>query len=280
MNPVNLLFKLSIVFVLFLGFIATSLSQIKKQQDTPLLPSVQLRTEAGGFIGIGENIQSGILRTDTSCQCDYEDGRGFGFTIGGLYESEFTRRLFWGGALAFDLRSFWASFKQREQLNMNKDGNIYEVPAWFRYRADVNTWYLTLMPYLKYIPAKFMFLRLGFGSSFVLSSTLNHNKELLDRSGKISTGETISLRIDSTKSSDGINAKLYNGSLPDLNSMQFSLEPALGFNFLIGEKFRFSPVFQYSVPLTILTQNGQDVKLSSWRILFELRYDITPEEKF
>ncbi|TAL67557.1 MAG: hypothetical protein EPN82_13975 [Bacteroidetes bacterium] len=273
----KLLFRHFIVFVLFLIFTLTTFGQVKKKQDTPLLPTAQMHTEVGAFFGIGENIQSGIFKTDT-CKCDFVDGRGFGFTIGGLYESELVRNLFWGSALAFDLKSFWSSFKEREPIDFIKDSNKYQVPVWFRYKADASIWYMTLMPYLKYLPAKFMFLRLGLGASFVISSKLNFTKELLDRTGRISTGEIVNVRLDSSVSSDGIHATFINGELPKVNSTQLSLEPAIGFTFPIGEKFRFSPLFQYSVPFANITESGEKVKLSSWRLLLELRYDITPEE--
>jgi len=60
--------------------------------------------------------------------------------------------------------------------------------------------------------------------------------------------------------------------------LQFSLEPAIGFTFPLGEKLNFSPVFQYSIPLTKFSDSGTDIKISAWRIMLELRYDITPEE--
>ncbi|MCL5991824.1 MAG: hypothetical protein M1419_06950 [Bacteroidetes bacterium] len=272
----KLLFKLFIISFLFLIFVLSSNSQIKKKEDTPLLPTEQLRTEVGAFIGLGGNSQSGIFITD-SCKCDFDMGRGFGFTIGGLYESEIVKRLRWGGAIAFDIRSFWASYMERDLIEFYSDqlNRTVSVPVLFRHKAESHVFYLTLMPYIKYVPAKFIFFRFGFGGSFVLSSGLKHTQEILDETAKLSTGEIVKIEYQKV---GGRIATIEDGDFPAVNSLQFSLEPAIGLNFPLGEKLNFGPVFQYSIPLTKFSENGTDIKLSAWRILLEFRYDITPEE--
>jgi hypothetical protein len=166
---------------------------------------------------------------------------------------------------------------ERESIEFTsqQDGRKENVNVLFRHKSDVGVSYLTFMPFLKYIPAKFMFLRLGFGASFVLNSSLYHTKELLDETAKLSTGEIVQIEFEGI---DGKVATIEDGDFPQVNSMQFSLEPAIGLTFPLGKKLNFSPIFQYSVPLTKFSENGTDVKLSSWRIMLEFRYDITPEE--
>ncbi|MBI5324134.1 MAG: hypothetical protein HZB41_02450 [Ignavibacteriae bacterium] len=270
----KLLFRLLFFFFLLLIFINAVTAQIKKKEDTPLLPTEQLRSEVGGFIGFGSNNQSGIFSTD-SCDCKFMDGAGFGFTIGGLYESEIVKRMFWGGALALDMKSFWASYMEYEPVKLKSRPDTPVVPVLFRYKADSKIWYLTLMPYIKYVPAKFMFFRLGFGGSFVISSDMKHTKELLSETSRLNTGELVGIKyVD-------VEGRIYtidDTDFPKVNSLQLSLEPAIAFNFPIGQKFRLSPLFQYSIPLTKFSEQGTDVKLNSWRLMIELRYDITPDD--
>ncbi|OGU12402.1 MAG: hypothetical protein A2X61_04575 [Ignavibacteria bacterium GWB2_35_12] len=272
----KLLFKLFLASFLFFIFVLSTLGQIKKKEDTPLLPTEQIKTEVGVFIGLGGNSQSGIFITDT-CKCEFDKGRGFGFTIGGLYESEIIRRLRWGGALAFDIRSFWASYRENESIEFFSEqvGRKVNVPVHFRHKAESQVFYLTFMPYLKYVPSKFIFFRFGFGGSFVLGAGLKHTKEILDETARLSTGEIVKIEYEKI---GGKIATVEDGDFPAANSMQFSLEPAIGFTFPFGKKINFSPLFQYSIPLTKFSENGTDVKLSAWRIMLEFRYDITPEE--
>lgn len=272
----KLLLKIFVISFLFLFCISNSISQIKKKEDTPLVPTEQKRTEIGGFIGLGGNSQSGTYITD-ACQCEFDKGRGFGFTIGAIYESEIVRRLRWGGALAYDLRSFWASYMEREAIEYKSEinGRKENVNVLFRNRSDVGISFLTLMPFVKYLPSKFLFFRLGLGASLVLGSSQLHTKELLDKTAKLSTGEIVETYIPGV---DGNVATVEDGEFPQVNSLQFSMEPAIGLNFPLGEKLNFSPAFQYSIPLTKFSENGSDIKLSAWRIILEFKYDITPEE--
>jgi hypothetical protein len=269
---VKLLFKIFIALAFIALFITSAYSQKTFKRENPILPSEERKTEIGFFIGLGGNNQSGIFRTQ-GCQCDFINGTGFGLTIGGLYETEIIPRLRWGGALEYDLRSFTSSFREREPdtLRSQTTGAIEIVPVWFRYQVKSAISYLSIIPYLKYVPADFLFFRIGLSGSFVIGAGITQTKAALDETVPLSTGEIAKVTLPN-------GGLIYNGKFPSVNTFQYSLEPAIGLTFPFGKKLNFSPVFQYSIPLNNFTSSGDNVKISAWRILLEFRFVLKSEE--
>ncbi len=268
----KLLFKILIAAAFISLFITSAFSQKTFNRENPILPSEEKITEYGFYIGLGANNQSGIFKTEW-CNCEFQNGTGFGLTLGGIYETEFVRRLRWGAAIEYDMRSFTSSYMEREGIEFTSQttGIKETVPVLFRYKAKAGISYISLIPYLKYVPADFLFFRMGLGGSFVVGAGLTHTKDALDATVKLSTGEIASV-------SQPNGNLLYSGKFPGVNTFQYSLEPAIGLTFPIGERLNFSPVFQYSVPLSNFTTSGDNVKISGWRILLEFRFVDLPDK--
>ena len=106
----------------------------------------------------------------------------------------------------------------------------------------------------------------------MISSSLKHTKELLQNTAVLKTGEIVSVEILNS----GNIAEIRQTKAFASNSFQFSLEPALGFDFQIYDNYFLSPIFQYSIPFTKIADND-NFKVSSWRLFLELRYRFVNE---
>ncbi|MFA6571014.1 MAG: hypothetical protein WCT77_07230 [Bacteroidota bacterium] len=247
----------------------------QRNYSNPLEPQKpELKREWGFFLGLGGVKQSGTFLT-SNCNCEFSDGGGFDLILGGLFEQEVFYGLRAGIGAGFNLKTLNASYRERENVNLTSQttGKSENVPIWFRHQADASFFYLPVLPYLKWTPAEIIFLKAGLNFSFLLTSSIKHVKELQDETANLSTGEVVSVFIDGDNPKSKV---IEDGPFPGTKSFFMAFEPAVGFNFRTGKKSFFSTELQYSMPLTNVTEKGDNFRFSTFRFIAELRFDITP----
>ena len=269
------IFKLNLIILLLFCFTKLTAQNIA----TPLEPEkAPTQRETGFLFGLGPNWQGGKF-TDT-CNCpSFKDGTRTGFSLGYLYEQDLSDIFQWGVALIWDSRGLTASFREFELMDatLPTTGQTVSTKVESRQKTVTDFMYATFLPYLKWSPWDFFYIKIGPSASYLFYSHMKHTKELLTTSARLSNGEVVNIRTDKGE----ITQTIYDDRFPGLNALQFGIEPMIGFNFYIGKNIFLSPGFMYSIPLTNLAPNGivgiegtQDFKSNSWRIFIELRMAI------
>lgn len=252
------------------------------QEASPLGPDNRFPTKHnfGLFIGLGQNIQRGVIHPKCP-SCEFEQGNKFGFTAGLLYDYKFREDMYLGATLEYNYLGIDAYFREIESHLVEFDspaGTKISERANVRYQheANVDIHNLAIMPYFKYEPVSFMFLRLGFGVGYNLTTDILHRKTLDQKLIKLSNGEVATGKIPQLSR----NSIVEDGELAGASAFQMYISPAVGFNLKLGEKLSFSPILSYSKALMNISSNGNNPMVDYWRLFFELRIDITPDREF
>ncbi len=252
---------------LFIVILFVTFANIKAADPSnPLEPAENKPPKEAGFLlGLGLNQQLGS--TWSVCpECIFEDGNKFGYSIGLVYEDYLLNNVLkWGAIALYDNLSIYSSFQEREAFEF-RQGEF--IPVNFRHHSDISISEISVIPFVKYSPVDFYFVRIGPKLSTIFSSNLEHRKEILDKTANLPTGEKVSVHYPGSKSTD---TTIFNGKYPDINSFQFDLSLMTGFNFEFGYNFVLSPYFMINIPLTKTSDFGDEFKILDWRIVAEFR---------
>lgn len=244
-----------------------------QKQSNPINPGRDLIPEYIGIIfGLGQNYQTGKMYVECP-DCVFEDGVKFGYTIGIYYESNIALPLKFGIDLLYDYQGIKSSFLENESVEISSAAVDYKenVVLPFRHTADVDISTLMFIPYLKYSPVDFFFAKLGFSVNYAFSSHIQHDKELTQKKATLSNGTVVKVSIPGTKNNI---ATVQEGEIPNLNKLDFSINPSIGFTipFDKDDKIVFSPYLMYCVAMNNLSDNGENFKINTWRLMFELGF--------
>jgi hypothetical protein len=275
MNLFNLKKIRELIFIILCVFLITSNAYAQQEEPSPLKPGkFHTQRETGIYFGLGQNIQSGSFFTKCDCP-EFENGVAFGWKAGLLYEQDITPVLQIGAAVGINQAGVTASYQYNKDRVFTTDigGTIISdtVPILFRQQAETQFLNFDLMPYLKWTATDFFFLRLGFNLAFNITSNIRHSEEILQTTVKLpSTGEIVEVTFEdgSTK------VVVEDNAFPDVVSPQFYVVPAVGFTIPLSTNIFLSPVFDYSLPLSEMSSNGNNFKISNWRFIAELRWAI------
>lgn len=270
------------ILILYFFIILIPNNKLYSQSSSPLyvvehIPNIHF---LGFYIGLGQNFQAGKIYPEC-IDCSFEKGNKFGFTTGALYEYRLSSLFFLGSAIEYNYLGINAFFSEIEavpiEIPINNDSYYTEIAnIRFQHEANVNIHQLSLIPYLKFKPFDFVFLRLGIGLGYNISNTFTHQKTLDQNSYTLSNGEIISLRVPNSDK----NTIIEDGKIAQENPFQIYLNTAIGFNLNLSDKLTFSPIFSYSNAFTNISDKGDNPKIHNWRILLELRYDISKDPNF
>ncbi len=277
--------KKLIIGIICLAFAAAS-HMSASDFASPIYPGIDKSNKYLGIVfGIGQNMQNGTANVQCDT-CSFSDGIGTGFTVGLSYEQQFTNdedtylnHFKFGAMLLYNTKSIEASFRENE-VKFYQQYNM-EIPVWMRNTAEMSISSAELMPYFTYNPIPFAFIRLGFNASYLLTHHITHTKELIDRTKILPNGEKVDITIDTVTKS---NKKIYSqvvqdGDMQDINKLQLALQPAIGFDINFSQQLLLSTSFNYSLPLTKISNDGDNFTVSQWRILLELKYNLTQNSK-
>ncbi len=259
----------------------TNISIFSQKLDTPLIPFDKKVTKdnLGFLLGFGQNVQSGKYLVECK-ECEFRGGVGFNFTLGAYYEREIENNINLGLLASYSSINIESKFTEREKLGfLSKITNVTDsLPIDFLHTGKASFSFLSLTPFIRWQPTKAFFLRVGPSISFVLSNNITHTQEPVNPIVTLSSGEVGKLTQGS-----GYSSTLEDGKFPNVSSTQIALWTDIGFNIPISKKVTFCPVFNYNLPFTNISSYGDNFKISTWRILLELRiklYDDTPPPAF
>jgi len=269
---ITLFFVLSLIIMCF----TTQLSAQQGKFATPLQPEDdQTQREIGLFVGIGPNFQMGSFRTQCDCP-DFENGTGFGWNTGVLYEQDINSDFQFGAALGINSLDITSSYQYNKERAFTSTITGFPVtdtvPILFEQEAQASFLNFTAMPYLKWSAADFFFARFGIEAGFNITSNIKQTEEILQKTVKIpSTGEIVTVSF-----ADGSSVSVAeDGEFPNVITPQINLVPAVGFNLKLAKNIFLSPVFSFSYPLTNMSDNGNNFSINNLRFIAELRWALT-----
>ncbi|GBD07359.1 hypothetical protein HRbin21_01177 [bacterium HR21] len=160
--------------------------------SSPLAPEVRhYPPELLVTIGIGWGFQSGTFRG--SCSQDFTNGRSQSWLVGLSYSLPLTATWLWGASPLFLLTKVQASYREREQLTFARPEDTISVPVETRNRAELTLPMLVLWSYLRWRPTPWLVFSVGPAVGIPLGSRFHHEKEPIQHSVVLSTGEIFTL---------------------------------------------------------------------------------------
>ena len=240
-------------------------------QSSPIQPEQEpQRHYLGMILGLGQNIQLGDAYVDCPSAI-FTGGTKFGYSLGLLYEYTLSEKFTVGVSATYNSHGIDATFTETEPCSIDYvvNGVPQTTVANISFKNDlaVDLGNIAIAPYIKWNPWKFMFLRVGVAVGTNVSTSLIHTKTVAQRTVRLPNGEIWTVKVDGEPT-------LQDSEVLEAVSPQIYIQPALGFNIPFSEKLIFSPIFEYGIPLENVSDWGDNFKVSTWRINFELRLQI------
>jgi hypothetical protein len=255
-------------------------AQRLKGSSTPLGPDEKpTYTWYGLYIGPSFNSQGG--KFTTSCDCDFTGGAGTGLVAGLMVEHKFRSGLTVGALLGYEGRGISGRFREVEGVvQTSPSGQSYNVPITFLNEATLSFDLLTFNPYVKTSLFGNLFGRAGLSMGYVVSSDLTHTKSLLTSRVTLPDGELADVVFGENGSG---SVTLENGPFKDLSSFQIGGTISAGYEIPLARDRRpwgmdvtavLVPVVQYFIPVTQLSLNNGDLRVSTLQFMLEFRYNL------
>lgn len=248
-------------------------------QSNPLTPLTEDKErDFGVLIGLGMNFQTGDFYTYKDCKCLFSDGSKLGYSFGAFYQEEFANSLKWGLMLLYEGKSINSSYRIKEidTVTSQITNRSELLPLEYRYKAETDINMISFLPYLDISLVDFLLTRVGFSVSTLTKAKFTHSKELLQNTARLSTGEVVIVDLEG---SDGKIKVIDNTEFQNKNSLQFGAFAMLGANIRLSGNLYLSPVFQYSIPFTNISDEGNNFKVHSWRFFAQLSIKLGNKQK-
>lgn len=264
------------VFGLIFTISASAQGGTDEELSSPIDPvSTFYPFRLGGVLGAGPAIQSGELKT-TVCDCPAFIGGGGYSMLGGLVgEYYLSESIGVGFLLTLDFRSIDALYREYEAVSLTQVATNETIMqrVQFRHTATVSATALALSPFVKLHPFKKLFIRTGPIFNFGISSSLRHEKELLDRVVRLPNGEEAEISLDrgDPRVFSSTKALIQESDLPKLANPVLFWNFAAGIDINAGRRTVLTPLVQYSVPLGDLSSSGDKFRISNWSIMAEVK---------
>ena len=258
----------------------TASAQRLKGASTPLGPDEQpIYTWYGIYLGPSFNSQGGTFTT--SCDCDFTGGAGTGLVAGAIIEHRFRSGLTIGTLVGYEGRGISGRFREIEGVDVaSSSGRTYKVPVTYLNEATLSFDMVTMNPYVKSELFGNLFGRAGLSVGYVVSSDLTHTKSLLTPTLTLPDGELAEVRFGENGSG---TSTIENGSYADLSSFQIGGTISAGYEIpLVYSKRPWGvdatavlvPVIQYFLPISQLSLNRGDLRVSTFQFMVELRFNL------
>ena len=264
-------------FLLSIGSIE---AQIIKGSGTPLGPnSDPTYSWLGVYVGPSFNSQGGTFVTD--CDCPFTGGAGSGLVAGVMFEHQFRSGLALGALVGYEGRGITGRFRQIDTLTVTSSTGVERrINAMFRHEATLSFDMVTLNPYVKYRIAGRLFGRAGLSMGYVFNSDLVHSVTLDENATRtLNDGETADIRLGE----NGVTV-FDNGSYKSLSSFQVGATLAAGYEIPLVRRARqawgtyasavLMPVIQVYQPITQLSVDGGELRVSMFQVMLEFRYNL------
>lgn len=269
-----------IAFTLLVSTSSVIYGQRLKGASTPLGPDEQpIYTWYGVYVGPSFNSQGGTFVTD--CNCAFTGGAGSGMVAGVVIEHQLRSGLTIGGLVGYEGRGITGRFREQEGVEQTSPtGRVYTVPLTFQNEATLSFQMLSVNPYVKYHLAGRLFGRAGISAGYVVASDLTHTKTLETKTTVFPDGEVADVFFGENGSG---TVTLENGPYKDLSSLQLGVTLASGYEIVLGRSKRpwgmdvsavLVPIVQVFQPITQLSVDGGQLRVSTLQFLLEFRYNL------
>lgn len=274
----------NIAFVSLICFSCITTEIVYAQNDaaSPLNPEFVRPERFGVMVGIGGVQQSGEYNVNCDCP-GFKNGAGSGYLLGGVYELESRSPYIFGINGGYHHKAFSAVNNISNDTtftSLDNTSSFNNVQLLIKHKSEVALHELFVTPYVKVYPfTQTLFFKLGAYAGVVFSSSLNHTVSLNQSTVQLENGETVRVSFDKTKLQqngytlrDDGSVLLEDGAIPQLNTFQLALTPAIGAEFRLSKLVMLAPSIQYMFPLTTISNTGNSYKASSWLFLLEIHY--------
>jgi hypothetical protein len=249
---------------------------------------------------IGPSFHSQIGKFDTGCPCTFENGGGTGIALGLTYDRNLLiygnnakGQLWLGGRLMYEARNITAVFREYEVVQVQSVAvrdQFFRVPIQFRHQAQAQFGLITFTPYVQWNPWGDIFAQIGLQGGFVVNSRIIHDKQLLDQTVTLPNGERAAVsyaQADSLSTSTTVTVE--NGPAARVNGFQLGLTATVGIDIPIAlgrggenKQFRLTPMLNYVLPLTNMTERDRSVqpdgadplRISAFQILIAMKMNL------
>jgi hypothetical protein len=198
-----------------------------------------------------------------------------------MVEHKFRSGLTVGALLGYEGRGISGRFREVEGVvQTSPSGQSYNVPITFLNEATLSFDLLTFNPYVKTSLFGNLFGRAGLSMGYVVSSDLTHTKSLLTSRVTLPDGELADVVFGENGSG---SVTLENGPFKDLSSFQIGGTISAGYEIPLARDRRpwgmdvtavLVPVVQYFIPVTQLSLNTGDLRVSTFQFMLEFRYNL------
>jgi hypothetical protein len=254
------------------------ISQTQKDKDkpkqkpreavaTPIAPGgVLLDSWIGPVLGINWNIQSGTFFS--ACDCPFTEGAKATGIVGVEFMRELSSSFSAGVRLALESRSLTARFVEYEEVPLQSPASeeIYPTLIPFRNNAELTLGAISIAPYLRWHPTKWLFLQAAAIPTFITGNNILHEKEIIQRRVTLPNGELADVRFDQTGRT---TITLEDGEFP-AESFQFGAGLGVGFSINLGDNTKLLPMYQYVIPLTEASKQGEQFRIASSQLTIAL----------
>jgi len=198
---------------------------------------------------------------ETTCNCDYQHGGGFGFLFGGVVEYPFTHTISLVGELSF--RNASTSYSKSDARSEYLVSEATYVTVDYTRTADVSNSLLGLRFLVKVNAGVGGLYMLGGPALGVVMFDHIFEKEVINSPGVV-------YQINQQASQTYLNAAL--NSLFSPNRLRFALDTGIGYEFNITPKVLLTPQFTISLPLTSIVAEYQTWKIATLDLSASLNF--------
>ncbi|HYM20786.1 MAG TPA: outer membrane beta-barrel protein [Candidatus Kapabacteria bacterium] len=219
----------------------------------------------GVELGLGSHIQQGTYQA--SCQCTFSGGSFSGFLGGLLFELPLDYEWTIGMGLKFDFKGLNNSTIVKdntaiEVLAGSSDSVVYVNGLAYNRIGTVRETFFSIDPFVRYeFYRNGPFVQAGPGVGLVVASSFKHTRELLNTTVIDNNGNP----IPNVHFSDGTTSETLENDtkISNINSLQLTIQAAVGYNIAVGDNAVVAPMLTYSLPITAVRP---DILASGWKI--------------
>jgi hypothetical protein len=234
--------------------------------------------QLGISLGFGGIMQTGTMIAD-ECNCSFENGGGMSSAFALTFENELAKNVVWGLGAEYRFVSMDSRYQELEILENQRtsSGALVNMEVPFRHNAAFSTSMIGIMPYIKVFPFDTrLFARFGLNIGSMVTASLTHTKELLQKRTILATGETVEFSLDPNDPRvKGNIATIQDGDITQLNSLFLGGHIGVGAEFRAGKKLIFGPTMMYIIPFTsVSSYPGSDFSFNNLQIAIEARISL------
>lgn len=262
--------RIFITFLIGCWIVGSNLTIAQESTTSdPLTPGIRLKPNRLGIVvGPSFHMQDGSFTTQ--CGDRFEKGAQTGYLIGVVYKRFLTASPFaYGVRLSYQTRNISAIYNEYELIDnipSSTPGQTLEESILFRNEAQIDFSLLTLTPYVEWSPFWNAFAHVGIMPGIVLSSHVTHTKNPAQEYITLDDGQVVRVSFGENETGEPQDV-IEDGAVPQLQQFQVAIVGGVGIDIPVSEKMVITPLYQYAVPLTVLSERGASFKIRASQIL-------------